>query len=55
MRGVVREGVEAGALGLSLSRNMSHFDLQGKFIPASFAPEPELFAVAETLGELGTA
>ena len=54
MRGVVREGLEAGALGLSLSRNMSHYDVQGKLIPASFAPEPELFALAETLGELGT-
>jgi len=54
MRGVVKEGMEAGALGLSLSRNMSHFDLQGKLIPASFAPEPELFALAETLREAGT-
>jgi N-acyl-D-aspartate/D-glutamate deacylase len=54
MRTVVRQGIEAGALGLSLSRNMSHFDVQGKLIPASFAPEPELFALAETLGELGT-
>jgi N-acyl-D-aspartate/D-glutamate deacylase len=54
MREVVREGVDAGALGLSLSRNMSHFDVHGKLIPASFAPEPELFALAETLGELGT-
>jgi N-acyl-D-aspartate/D-glutamate deacylase len=54
MRAVVRHGIEAGALGLSLSRNMSHFDVQGKLIPASFAPEPELFALAEMLGELGT-
>ena len=54
MRAVVRQGIEAGALGLSLSRNLSHFDVQGKLIPASFAPEPELFALAEMLGELGT-
>ncbi len=54
MRSVVREGIDAGALGLSLSRNMSHFDVRGKLIPASFAPEPELFALAEQLGELGT-
>jgi N-acyl-D-amino-acid deacylase len=54
MRNVVREGMEAGALGLSLSRNLSHYDVQGKLIPASFAPEPELFALAETLGETGT-
>jgi N-acyl-D-aspartate/D-glutamate deacylase len=50
----VRDGIEAGALGLSLSRNMSHFDVGGKLIPASFAPEAELFALAETLGDLGT-
>jgi len=54
MRVVVKQGIEAGALGLSLSRNLSHFDVQGKLIPASFAPEPELFALAEMLGELGT-
>ena len=47
MRKVVRQGMDAGALGLSLSRNMSHFDVRGKLIPASFAPEPELFALAE--------
>ncbi|HWP58367.1 MAG TPA: D-aminoacylase [Candidatus Acidoferrales bacterium] len=54
MRRVVREGLEAGALGLSLSRNMSHFDVYGKLIPASFAPEPELFALAQVLKEVGT-
>ena len=54
MRKVVREGLQAGALGLSLSRNMSHFDLRGKLIPASFAPEPELFALAQVLQEEGT-
>jgi N-acyl-D-aspartate/D-glutamate deacylase len=54
MRGVVREGLEAGALGLSISRNMSHFDVTGKLIPASFAPEEELFALAQILKEVGT-
>ena len=54
MRGVVREGLEAGSLGLSISRNMSHFDVTGKLIPASFAPEEELFALARVLGEVGT-
>jgi N-acyl-D-aspartate/D-glutamate deacylase len=54
MRAVVRDGLEAGALGLSISRNMSHFDVTGKLIPASFAPEEELFALAQVLRELGT-
>jgi N-acyl-D-aspartate/D-glutamate deacylase len=54
MRGVVREGLEAGSLGLSISRNMGHFDVTGKLIPGSFAPEPELFALADVLREVGT-
>ena len=54
MRGVVREGLEAGALGLSVTRNMSHFDVAGKLIPAAFAPEEELFALADVLRETGT-
>jgi N-acyl-D-aspartate/D-glutamate deacylase len=54
MRGVVREGLEAGALGLSVSRNMGHFDVGGKLIPGAFAPEEELFALAAVLRELGT-
>jgi N-acyl-D-aspartate/D-glutamate deacylase len=33
---------------------MSHFDVHGRLIPASFAPEPELFALAEILKEMGT-
>ena len=54
MRGVVREALEAGALGLSITRNMNHFDIVGKRIPAACAPESELFALAEVLREAGT-
>ena len=54
MRGVVREAMEAGALGLSITRNMSHFDVSGRLIPASCAPEAELFALADVLREVGT-
>ncbi|HEV8643135.1 MAG TPA: amidohydrolase family protein [Methylomirabilota bacterium] len=54
MRGVVREALEAGALGLSLTRNMNHFDVAGKRIPAACAPESELFALADVLRESGT-
>src|SRR5713101_4538284 len=54
MRGVVREALEAGALGLSLTRNMNHFDIAGKRIPAACAPESELFALADVLREVGT-
>ena len=54
MRGVVREALEAGALGLSITRNMNHFDIGGTRIPAACAPESELFALADVLREAGT-
>jgi N-acyl-D-aspartate/D-glutamate deacylase len=54
MRGVVREALEAGALGLSITRNMNHFDVAGTRIPAACAPESELFALADVLREVGT-
>jgi N-acyl-D-amino-acid deacylase len=54
MRDVVREAMEAGALGLSITRNMNHFDIAGKRIPAACAPESELFALADVLREVGT-
>jgi N-acyl-D-aspartate/D-glutamate deacylase len=54
MRRVVREALEAGALGLSITRNMNHFDITGTRIPAACAPEAELFALADVLREAGT-
>jgi len=54
MRRVVREALEAGALGLSITRNMNHFDIAGTRIPAACAPESELFALADVLREAGT-
>jgi N-acyl-D-aspartate/D-glutamate deacylase len=54
MRGLVRDALEAGALGLSITRNMNHFDIAGKRIPAACAPESELFALADVLREVGT-
>ena len=54
MRRLVRESIEAGALGLSITRNMNHFDIAGTRIPAASAPESELFALADVLREAGT-
>ena len=54
MRRIVRESLEAGSLGLSITRNMNHFDIAGKRIPAACAPESELFALADVLRESGT-
>jgi N-acyl-D-aspartate/D-glutamate deacylase len=54
MRRVVREAIDAGALGLSITRNMAHFDIAGTRIPAACAPESELFALTDVLREAGT-
>src|SRR5215471_14872846 len=54
MRAIVREALDAGALGLSVTRNMGHFDIAGKRIPAACAPESELFALVDVLREAGT-
>lgn len=54
MQDIVREGMEAGALGLSISRNKGHYDPQGVHIPAVWAEEDEIFALGDVLSELGT-
>src|SRR5262249_30596415 len=54
MRRVIREALDAGALGLSITRNMNHFDIAGQRIPAACAPESELFALTDVLREAGT-
>jgi N-acyl-D-amino-acid deacylase len=54
MQDLVREGMKAGALGLSVSRNQGHYDPQGVHIPALWADEKEIFALGDVLRELGT-
>ncbi len=54
MRGIVRDGIAAGALGLSVSRVKAHYDPQGVNIPAFWADEDEIFALCDVLAELGT-
>ena len=54
MQDVVRDGMKAGALGFSVSRNRGHYDPQGVHIPALWADEKEIFALADVLRELGT-
>jgi N-acyl-D-aspartate/D-glutamate deacylase len=54
MQGLVRDGMKAGALGVSVSRNQGHFDPQGVHIPAIWAEEKEIFALGDVLRELGT-
>src|SRR5260370_7435774 len=54
MQDLVRDGMKAGALGLSVSRNQGHFDPQGVHIPAIWADEKEIFALGDVLRDLGT-
>jgi N-acyl-D-amino-acid deacylase len=53
MRGVVREGMEAGAIGLSFERNVRHFDHEGRIAPTFAASDQERYAIAGVLDELG--
>jgi N-acyl-D-aspartate/D-glutamate deacylase len=53
MRAQIWEAMEAGALGMSMTRERSHFDLKGRRVPGVCAPEDELFEVAGVLGQFG--
>ncbi|MCY4447391.1 MAG: amidohydrolase family protein [Chloroflexi bacterium] len=53
MKEIVREGIRAGALGLSSERNLRHMDLENRLLPANAAPPDEFLAVAEALAEVG--
>ncbi|HEX3537607.1 MAG TPA: amidohydrolase family protein [Stellaceae bacterium] len=54
MQDVVRDGMAAGALGLSVSREKGHYDPQGVPIPALWAEEDEIFALADVLRDMST-
>ena len=49
---IVREGIEAGALGVSTSRILAHRTSAGEEVPGTFAGERELETMARVLGEL---
>jgi N-acyl-D-aspartate/D-glutamate deacylase len=50
---IVREGLQAGALGFSTSRTIGHRSVQGEPIPGTFAEKAELLAIARTMRECG--
>lgn len=54
MRANLREGISAGALGLSTTRMLAHRSIRGEAVPGTFAEEHELAALAGVLQELGT-
>jgi N-acyl-D-amino-acid deacylase len=53
MRTIVREGIDAGAVGVSFERNLRHFDWEGRLAPTNLASESELLAVAGVVDEAG--
>ncbi len=53
MAEIVREGVEAGALGFSTSRTMLHLSKDGEPVPGTFANKAELMGIGRALGQAG--
>ncbi len=53
MAEIVRDGVAAGALGVSTSRTVAHRAMDGEPVPGTFAAEDELFALGRALRDGG--
>jgi N-acyl-D-aspartate/D-glutamate deacylase len=49
MTRIARDGVLAGALGVSFDRNLTHADLLGRPVPGIVAPVDEIYAIAAGL------
>ena len=54
MKTIVREAIEAGALGVSTSRVLGHRAMDGEPVPGTFAAEDELYGLGRALQEAGT-
>jgi N-acyl-D-amino-acid deacylase len=55
MAGLVRQAVEAGALGFSTSRTLGHRAMDGEPVPGTFAAEDELFGLGRAMAAGGRA
>jgi N-acyl-D-amino-acid deacylase len=53
MAAIVKEGVEAGALGFSSSRTKLHRALDGEAVPGTFAGADEMVALGRAVAEAG--
>ncbi|MCG8590309.1 MAG: amidohydrolase family protein, partial [Proteobacteria bacterium] len=53
MAELVREGLEAGALGFSTSRTILHRDVEGELVPGTTADDDELLGLGRMLGVVG--
>jgi N-acyl-D-aspartate/D-glutamate deacylase len=55
MGSLVREAIEAGALGFSTSRTIAHKAMDGEPVPGTFAAEDELFGLGRAMAAGGRA
>jgi N-acyl-D-amino-acid deacylase len=53
MAAIVKEGLEAGALGFSTSRTILHRAKEGELVPGTNAEDGEVLGIGRTLGEVG--
>ncbi len=53
MQAIVKESLEAGALGFSTSRTIGHRSVLGEPIPGTFAEKSELLAIGEAMKAAG--
>ena len=53
MARLVKQGLEAGALGFTSSRVLGHKAKDGRVVPGTFAGDAELIGILRTLGEVG--
>ena len=53
MERLVREALEAGALGFTTSRTRGHRGVDGRPVPGTFAREDELIGIGQALGAVG--
>ncbi len=50
---LVREGIEAGAVGFSSSRSLNHKSLDGEYVPGTYAGADELTGLAKAVVDAG--
>ncbi len=53
MARIVREAIDAGAVGVTTSRTIVHRAVDGEPVPGTFAAEDELFALGHALADAG--
>ena len=53
MARLVREAMDAGAIGFSGARLLEHFSSKGEHVPGTFAEDDELLGMAKALGDSG--